>query len=144
MEKHQLVPGLLYEVPRVVHRFVLWQKDHGAPETLKERDQAMTSYHLHLVSDATGETINSVARACLVQFRGVEPIEHLWSLIRTRRQMEKVLSSIEGNPGPALYTIVKPGPAQPAYGRLPTALNSLHPGVGPSHAHPSQLLWRGS
>ena len=95
-----------YEVPRVVHRFVLWQKDHGAPETLKERDQAMTSYHLHLVSDATGETINSVARACLVQFRGVEPIEHLWSLIRTRRQMEKVLSSIEGNPGPALYTIV--------------------------------------
>ena len=66
----------------------------------------MTSYHLHLVSDATGETINSVARACLVQFRGVEPIEHLWSLIRTRRQMEKVLGSIESNPGPVLYTIV--------------------------------------
>jgi len=66
----------------------------------------MTSYHLHLVSDATGETINSVARACLVQFRGVEPIEHLWSLIRTRRQMEKVLDSIESNPGPVLYTIV--------------------------------------
>src|SRR5262249_20568957 len=37
-----------------------------------------TIYHLHLVSDATGETINSVPRACLVQFEGVEPIEHSW------------------------------------------------------------------
>ena len=26
--------------------------------------------------DATGETINSVARACLVQFEGVEAVEH--------------------------------------------------------------------
>jgi len=31
----------------------------------------MTIHHLHLVSDATGETINSVARACLVQFEGI-------------------------------------------------------------------------
>jgi len=66
----------------------------------------MTSYHLHLVSDATGETINSVARACLVQFQGIEPIEHLWSLIRTQGQMEKVLANIAGNPGPVLFTIV--------------------------------------
>jgi regulator of PEP synthase PpsR (kinase-PPPase family) len=66
----------------------------------------MTSYHLHLVSDATGETINSVARACLVQFRGVNPVEHVWSLIRTEGQMSKVVKGIEANPGPALFTIV--------------------------------------
>jgi len=66
----------------------------------------MTAYHMHLVSDATGETINSVARACLVQFAGVEPIEHVWSLIRTKGQMEKVLKGIERDPGPVLFTIV--------------------------------------
>ena len=68
----------------------------------------MTSHHLHLVSDATGETINSVARACLVQFRDIEPIEHLWSLVRTLGQMEKALDGIANNPGPVLFTIVNP------------------------------------
>ena len=36
------------------------------------------TFHLHLVSDSTGETIQSVARACVAQFEGVEPIEHFW------------------------------------------------------------------
>ena len=66
----------------------------------------MTLHHLHLVSDATGETINSVARACLVQFEGVEPVEHVWSLIRTKGQMEKTLKGIEKDPGPVLFTLV--------------------------------------
>lgn len=63
-------------------------------------------FHLHLVSDATGETINSVARACLVQFEGIDPIEHAWTLIRTTGQMEKVLAAIAANPGIVLFTIV--------------------------------------
>ncbi len=66
----------------------------------------MTVHHLHLVSDATGETINSVARACLVQFQGIEPIEHVWSLIRTKGQMDKALVGIEKDPGPVLFTLV--------------------------------------
>lgn len=66
----------------------------------------MTAYHLHLVSDATGETINSVARACLVQFKGVEPIEHVWSLVRTRTQMEKVVAGVSRHPGAVLFTLV--------------------------------------
>ena len=66
----------------------------------------MTVHHLHLVSDATGETINSVTRACLVQFEGVEAIEHVWSLIRTKGQMKKILGRIEENPGPVLFTLV--------------------------------------
>jgi regulator of PEP synthase PpsR (kinase-PPPase family) len=66
----------------------------------------MTIHHLHLVSDATGETINSVARACMVQFEGIEPIEHVWSLIRTKGQMVKALTGIETDPGPVLFTLV--------------------------------------
>lgn len=64
------------------------------------------SFHLHLVSDATGETINSVARACLVQFEDIEPTEHTWSLIRTPGQMEKILTAIAAHPGPVLFTMV--------------------------------------
>jgi hypothetical protein len=66
----------------------------------------MTSYHLHLVSDATGETINSVTRACLVQFSGIEPVEHVWSLVRTRSQMDRVIAGIQKHPGPVLFTLV--------------------------------------
>jgi regulator of PEP synthase PpsR (kinase-PPPase family) len=62
--------------------------------------------HLHLVSDATGETLNSVARACLVQFEGVEPREHVWSLVRTQSQMEKVIAGIGENPGPVIMTVI--------------------------------------
>lgn len=61
---------------------------------------------LHLVSDATGETIHSVARACFAQFDGVEAEEHNWTLIRTTGQMEKVLKSIADKPGVVMFTIV--------------------------------------
>jgi regulator of PEP synthase PpsR (kinase-PPPase family) len=63
-------------------------------------------FHLHLISDATGETLGNVARACLVQFEGVEGIEHLWPMVRTKRQLEKVLTAIEAEPGMVLFTII--------------------------------------
>lgn len=66
----------------------------------------MEKPHLHLVSDATGETINSVVRACLAQFVDIEPTEHHWNLIRTLGQMEKVLEGIAKEPGLVIYTIV--------------------------------------
>lgn len=66
----------------------------------------MTAHHLHLVSDATGETISAVARACLVQFEGIEPVEHVWSLIRTPGQIDRVLAGVKAHPGPVLYTLV--------------------------------------
>ncbi len=66
------------------------------------------TYHVHLVSDATGETINSVMRACLVQFEDGEAdvTEHSWSLVRTPGQMDRALAGIRQNPGLVLYTIV--------------------------------------
>lgn len=62
--------------------------------------------NLHLVSDATGETVNSVARAVLSQFRDVEPVEHAWTLVRTRGHMDKVIAGIEAAPGPVLFTLI--------------------------------------
>lgn len=66
----------------------------------------MKRFNLHLVSDSTGETVSSVARAALVQFEGVDADEHLWTLVRTKSQMEKVLSGIKENPGAVMYTLV--------------------------------------
>ena len=62
--------------------------------------------NLHLVSDATGETLNAVARATTVQFDHAQIIYHRWSLIRTRFQLHRVLEGIELEPGPVLSTLV--------------------------------------
>jgi len=61
---------------------------------------------LHLVSDATGETLNAIARATTVQFEHVQINYHRWSLIRTRFQLHRVLEGIEAEPGPVLSTLV--------------------------------------
>jgi regulator of PEP synthase PpsR (kinase-PPPase family) len=66
------------------------------------------AYHLHLISDSTGETVGSVARACLVQFENVKVVEHVWSLVRTKGQMEKVMQAIEATPGPVIFTLIDP------------------------------------
>ena len=63
-------------------------------------------FHLHLVSDATGETVAAVARACLVQFDDVETLTHPWSLVRTRGQLERVVAGIKAKPGVVLATLV--------------------------------------
>jgi [pyruvate, water dikinase]-phosphate phosphotransferase / [pyruvate, water dikinase] kinase len=65
-----------------------------------------TRFHLHLVSDSTGETVHSVARACLVQFDEAQAIEHVWSMARTKSQIERVIAGVEVNPGLVLFTIV--------------------------------------
>ena len=62
--------------------------------------------NLHLVSDATGETLNAIARATTVQFEHVDIVYHRWSLIRTRFQLHRVLEGIETEPGPVLSTLV--------------------------------------
>ncbi len=62
--------------------------------------------NLHLVSDATGETLNAMARATTAQFDHVQMVYHRWSLIRTRFQLHRVLEGIEAEPGPVLSTLV--------------------------------------
>lgn len=66
----------------------------------------MTQFHLHLVSDSTGETLQSTVKAVLAQFENTEPVEHLWALTRTERQLVDILDSIQQNPGIVLFTLV--------------------------------------
>ncbi len=62
--------------------------------------------NLHLVSDSTGETLNSIARATLARFEGTHVVHHRWSLIRSRLQLDRVLEGLEHEPGPVLFTLV--------------------------------------
>lgn len=82
----------------------------------------MKKFHLHLVSDATGETLTSVARACLVQFDTVDPITHPWWLVRTEKQVARVIAGIEANPGIVLATVLDGG----VRGLLEEACRHLH------------------
>ncbi len=63
-------------------------------------------FTLHLVSDATGTTLLGLSRACLAQFEHIEPNQKFWPLVRTEKQLEKVLQRIEENPGPVIFTFV--------------------------------------
>jgi regulator of PEP synthase PpsR (kinase-PPPase family) len=65
-------------------------------------------FHLHLVSDATGETLIAVSRAVTTQYQGISSIEHIYPLVRTRQQLDRVTSEIENAPGIVLFTLVEP------------------------------------
>lgn len=68
---------------------------------------ALPSYfHLHLISDSTGETLTTIAKAAAVQYAEVRPIEHVHPLIRNSRQLDRALQEIASAPGIVLYTIV--------------------------------------
>jgi regulator of PEP synthase PpsR (kinase-PPPase family) len=70
--------------------------------------RARVYFHLHLVSDMTGETLNAVAKAACAQFADVEPIEHIHALVRSKRQLDRVLMDIGESPGLVLYTLMNP------------------------------------
>lgn len=63
-------------------------------------------FHLHLVSDSTGETLNAVAKAAVAQFEMVHPVEHIYALVRGPRQLDRVLRQIESSPGIVMFTMV--------------------------------------
>lgn len=65
-------------------------------------------YHLHLVSDSTGETLEAIVSAALVQFEGVEVHKHYWPLVRSAMQMERLMDDIKEHPGLIMYTLVNP------------------------------------
>lgn len=64
-------------------------------------------FHLHLVSDSTGETIDAVAKAALAQFEGVQAVFHPWSTIRSKGQVDRVLQEIKATSGIVIFTLVK-------------------------------------
>lgn len=63
-------------------------------------------FHLHLISDSTGETLIAAGRAAAAQFQSSHALEHVYPLIRNRKQLMQVMEAVDGAPGIVLYTIV--------------------------------------
>jgi [pyruvate, water dikinase]-phosphate phosphotransferase / [pyruvate, water dikinase] kinase len=66
----------------------------------------VTRLHLHLVSDSTGETLETIAKSALVLFDEVETIRHFWPMVRTEGHLERTLEEIAAHPGLVLFTLV--------------------------------------
>jgi len=71
-----------------------------------ETQEDGTVFHLHLVSDSTGETLEAIISAALVQFEGVNVHKHYWPLVRSAMQMSRLMEDIAEHPGLVLYTLV--------------------------------------
>lgn len=78
-------------------------------------------FHLHLVSDSTGETLITVARAAAAQYPRARAIEHVYPLVRSHTQLDRVLREIEAAPGIVLYTVINADIAN----RIETACREL-------------------
>ncbi|SNY90518.1 hypothetical protein SAMN04515647_0686 [Cohaesibacter sp. ES.047] len=103
-------------------------------------------YHLHLISDATGETLRAVSRAASAQYAHARMIEHVHSGIRTERQISAILEQIETEPGIVLYTLVNADHATrleescaalhvPAYNILASVFDLFHSYLGSRQSH---------
>jgi len=64
-------------------------------------------FHLHLVSDSTGETLITVARAAAAQYAHVQPVEHVYPMVRTKKQLDHALNEIAETPGLVLFTLIE-------------------------------------
>jgi regulator of PEP synthase PpsR (kinase-PPPase family) len=62
--------------------------------------------NIHLISDATGDTLNALARAAVAQFDEPNVTYHRWSLVRSRLQLHRVLEGVQAEPGPVLCSLV--------------------------------------
>ena len=71
-----------------------------------EPKEPIHQFHMYLVSDATGTTLQGLARAALSQFDGIEPVERFWPMIRSEMQLERAIADIKKKPGPVLFTFV--------------------------------------
>jgi hypothetical protein len=79
-------------------------------------------FHLHLVSDSTGETLITVGRAVAAQYANVTPVEHVYPLVRSQKQLDRVLDEIEEAPGIVLFTLLE----KDLVGRLETKCQQIN------------------
>ena len=64
-------------------------------------------FHLHLLSDSTGETLESIAKAALSQFDDAEHVvKHFWPMVRSESHLQRILTDVAANPGLVLFTLV--------------------------------------
>ena len=87
--------------------------------------QSARYFHLHLISDATGETLLTVARAAAAQYTKVMPIEHMHPLVRTQKQLDRILVDVEESPGIVLYTLLEEDLVERLESKVPRAWASV-------------------
>lgn len=91
---------------RLAHRSVDKSATNLEIDRVMTTNRLATYFHIHLVSDSTGETLNAMARAVCARFEDVLPIEHIYPLVRSGKQMERVIGEIRNAPGVVVHTIV--------------------------------------
>ncbi len=103
-------------------------------------------FHVHLVSDATGETLNAIARAALAQFEGVTVNEHFYALVRSSRQLQRAIEHIQEEPGLVFFTLVNPelrkelvsacvAAGVPSYDVLEAPISAMRQFLGAAETH---------
>lgn len=65
-------------------------------------------FHIHLVSDATGETLNAIVNAAMAQFEGADVQLHSYALVRSEHQLQRSIDHIAISPGLVFFTLVNP------------------------------------
>lgn len=69
-------------------------------------NRAMARFHLHLLSDSTGETLEMIAKAALAQFDDSDVIRHFWPMVRSQQHLDRIMGEIGSNPGLVFFTLV--------------------------------------
>ncbi len=72
----------------------------GGPEA------GMARFHLHLLSDSTGETLEMIAKAALAQFDDSDVLRHFWPMVRSQQHLDRIMGEIASNPGLVFFTLV--------------------------------------
>lgn len=62
-------------------------------------------FHLHLISDSTGETLIAASRAVAAQYEHAHAIEHVHPMVRNRQKLDEIIAELDDKPGIVLFTI---------------------------------------
>jgi [pyruvate, water dikinase]-phosphate phosphotransferase / [pyruvate, water dikinase] kinase len=65
-----------------------------------------TKVVLHLVSPASGDLVEVMARTLVAQLADVTPVRHFWQMVRKSKDVEKVLAGVAEKGGFVLHTII--------------------------------------
>jgi hypothetical protein len=60
---------------------------------------------VHLISDASGQTVKYATKSALSQFNKIDVKEYHWPLIRSQKLLEECIDKVREKPGVVLYTI---------------------------------------
>ena len=64
---------------------------------------ASSYFHVHLISDSTGEGLRQLLDKALLFFAGHQPIVHMHTLVRAQKDLTRVLEQLEAEPGLVLH-----------------------------------------